>query len=171
MTDAKANMSRYKGYFESLQRAYTNQFESVRNLIDKDIRRTYAKHITLKQKESLFKVLFSYAKRNGEIGYCQGMNVLAYFFITMGFNEEESFWILTYVIENLIPHGYYTNMVAVISDISLLKHLFTVILPLLVSHFRKNMIDINHFLLPWFLMAFSNMENTQVSSKVKNGHI
>lgn len=163
LTDASANIDRYKGYYTDLQAAYNDQFGTTKNIIEKDIRRTYAKEITKEQKEALFRILFSYAKRNGKLGYCQGMNVLAYFLLNFGFTEEQSFWILAYIVETLIPKGYYTNMVAVISDISLLKHLFAVLLPYLATHFQKYAIDVNHFLVPWFLMAFTNIDNLEVS--------
>lgn len=91
--------------------------------------------------------------------------MVGYYFLQMGFSEEQSFWILAYIIENLIPKGYYTDMTAVISDISLLKHMLTVFLPDMVSHFRKYELDINHFLVPWFLMAFTNMDNMAVNLK------
>lgn len=155
-------MSRYKDYYQSLQTAYNDNFALARISIEKDIRRTYASQISKEDREVLFRILFSYAKRNSEIGYCQGMNIIAYFFLTSGFSEEQSFWMLAYLIENIIPKGYYTNMIAVITDISLLKHLFSVLLSGLVSHFLKNMLDINHFLVPWFLMTFTNLENTEV---------
>ena len=134
----------------------------LRKIIEMDILRTYAKEITTEQKSALFRILYSYAKRNMEIGYCQGMNIIAYYLLKLGFHEERVFWIFTYIIENLVPKGYYTNMIAVISDINIFKHILSVLQPNLVLHLSKLLIDIKHFLIPWFLMIFTNLHNFEV---------
>lgn len=42
----------------------------------------------------MHKVLQAYARRNPYVGYCQGMNFILHFIMTMGFEDEECFWIL-----------------------------------------------------------------------------
>lgn len=45
----------------------------------------------------------SVCKRNNEIAYCQGMNFICYFLIEIGFAEEEVFWLMCHLIENIMP--------------------------------------------------------------------
>lgn len=134
----------------------------IQRLIQLDVNRTKVKDITPKQKESMYRILFSYGKRNMKIGYCQGMNSIVYFLLEKGFNEERVFWMLVYILETLVPQGYYTNMGAIISDISLFKHMLSVIKPGLVLHIRQQMIDLNYFLIPWFVMLFTGIDNDEV---------
>lgn len=162
LTDTIANNARYEGYYKSLQGVFNDQLKHLKKIIEMDIMRTYSKEITQEQKDSLFRILYSYAKRNMETGYCQGMNIIAYFLLKVGFTEERVFWIFTYIVENLIPKGYYTNMISVISDISIFKHILSILQPSLVNRLSKLMVDINHFLVPWFLMIFTNLHNFEV---------
>lgn len=39
----------------------------------------------------------------------------------MGFEEEECFWILVGVLEELVPFGYYTNMSGVAVDLKIVN--------------------------------------------------
>lgn len=167
-TDAIANGNRYPGYYESLQSIYDEQIANMAKLIKNDVDRTSVSTITREQKEALFRILFSYAKRNMRLGYCQGINSIAFFLLKRGFAEEKVFWIMVYILEVLIPQGYYTNMSAIISDISLFKHMLSIIRPNLVLHLRRNAYDLNCFLIPWFLMAFTGIDNEEVSLTVKS---
>lgn len=58
----------------------------------------------------------AFSRRNPFIGYCQGLNFIAYFLLTMQFQEEEAFWILSQITETIIPMDYYTNMIGVACD-------------------------------------------------------
>lgn len=65
-------------------------------------------------------ILKSYAKRNPFVGYCQGMNFIVNFMIVMQFGEEDSFWILTSLLEDILPRTYYSNMMGVAVDLKIL---------------------------------------------------
>lgn len=69
------------------------------------------------------RILIALAKRNMDLGYCQGMNFVCYYLIKMGFQEEEIFWLMTYCFENILPKNYYINMLPLIADIKLLKYI------------------------------------------------
>lgn len=127
-----------------------------------DIKRTYAKIITQDTKEKMLRVLYNYSKRNMEIGYCQGMNFICYYFLENGFTEEETFWILAHIIEQVIPKNYYINMVPIIADIKILRQMMKEKIPRLVKHIQDLNVDLNFLLIPWFVMVFTNIQNNDV---------
>lgn len=49
------------------------------------------------------------------------MNFILNFVMTMGFEEEECFWILVSVLEEIVPFGYYTNMSGVAVDLKIIS--------------------------------------------------
>jgi len=51
-------------------------------------------------------VLKCYAMRNPSLGYCQSMNLVVGLFLSIGFSEESSFWLLTELAERIVP-GYW----------------------------------------------------------------
>ena len=111
-----AILSKYEGYQDFFGR-----------IIHADVIRTIHEN-DQKHKEEIIgkmeKLLFSFARRNPYIGYCQGMNFILNFIITMQFTEEECFWLFVTVLEEIIPFSYYTNMSGVAADIKILEHIF-----------------------------------------------
>lgn len=77
----------------------------------------------------MHRILKAYARRNPYVGYCQGMNFILHFIMTMGFEEEECFWILWTLIEEIVPLGYYTNMSGVAVDIKILHIILSILHP------------------------------------------
>jgi hypothetical protein len=91
---------------------YPPYFEKLINLdIERTIRSKDPKEI-----KPLANVLIGFSRRNPYIGYCQGLNFVAHFLLTMQFTEEEAFWILSQIMETVIPMDYFTNMVGVLCD-------------------------------------------------------
>ena len=118
--------------------------------------------MTEKVQKKMFRILFNLAKRNLNIGYCQGMNFICFFLLEMKFSEEEVFWIMDFLIVNLIPKHYYTNMISVLADIKVLKYLILEKKPKLLKFINQNNIDLNCTFIPWFMLVFTNIENIKV---------
>ena len=67
--------------------------------IKKDINRTVQRGQTNEAElKMLGNVLTAFSRRNPYVGYCQGLNFVAYFLLTMQFSEEEAFWLLSEII-------------------------------------------------------------------------
>jgi hypothetical protein len=58
--------------------------------------------------EGLRRVLRAYALHNPEVGYCQSLNFVAGMMLLF-LQEEDAFWLLATIIENLLPPEYYTK--------------------------------------------------------------
>ena len=163
LTDTVANMNRYSEYYSSLLKAYDDQIKGFQKIIKADIDRTRPNTISSEQKMTLHRILSCYAKRNPRLSYCQGMSLLCYHILCLGFEEEETFWIFSYVIERLLPIDYYIDMAIVMCDIGLTKHLLLTQFPALVSHLQQKQIDLNQFLINWFITVFTSLDNEKVS--------
>lgn len=163
-------MLRHRGYYEKLGESFNDQMHCSRHIIINDIKRTYAAVITERTRGQMLRVLFSYAKRNMEVGYCQGMNFICYYLLKVGFEEEEVFWLLVHIFEQLVPKSYYTSMVSIIADIKMLKQVLKQNNPKLVQHIQDLNADLGFLLIPWFVTAFTNVENETVRLSAKNGN-
>ena len=155
-------MDRHRGYYSQLEDSFTDHMHSAKRIIINDIKRTHASVITQDTKDRMFRILYNYSKRNMEVGYCQGMNFVVYHFLEAGFSEEEAFWILAYVTEQLVPKDYYINMVPLIADIKVLRQMLNQKQPRLVEHIQDLTVDLNFMLIPWFIMSFTNLQNDEV---------
>jgi len=89
----------------------------------------------------------------------KGINFLCYFLLEMGFEEEQTFWIICYVFERLIPHNYLINMIPIIADIELLRMVLDRHVPELMRHLSSLNVDLNFILLPFFVTAFTSIKN------------
>ena len=79
--------------------------------IEKDLKRTFAGEETAinsePSKEALRRVLTAYAVHNEETGYCQSMNLLlAHLLLQSGIEEEQAFWLLAVLVEQIVPGTY-----------------------------------------------------------------
>lgn len=123
-------------------------------VIDADVVRT----LDEKSEESHLKlsnILKSYAKRNPFIGYCQGMNFIANFLIVMQFNEEESFWIITSLLEDIMPKTYYSNMMGVAVDLKIIELYLKSKRNRIYTKLQEIQIDISIISLEWLVCVFT----------------
>jgi hypothetical protein len=77
--------------------------------IVKDIDRTFPGHTFFEHDVNmgaLQRVLTAFAVRNPEIGYCQSLNFVAGMLL-LHLPEEDAFWILDVVVNEILPPGYY----------------------------------------------------------------
>ena len=88
-------MNRHKGLYQKLIQC-NNYPDYFNRAIKQDITRTVNKSQTSQHElQSLTNVLLAFSRRNPYVGYCQGLNFVAYFILTMQFTEEEAFWLLS----------------------------------------------------------------------------
>jgi hypothetical protein len=80
------------------------------------------------------------------------------------FNEEEdAFWLLCTIIENILPVSYYSHtLIGVQADIKVLKQLMSTYLPQIDALFKSHEIEISMIAINWFLTLFSNNMHMRV---------
>ncbi|GAB9474870.1 Gtpase-activating protein [Globisporangium polare] len=131
--------------------------------IEKDLPRTFPvdqetdseDHLRKSSMGELRRVLQAYSLRNPAIGYCQSMNFLAAVLLHH-MEEEEAFWVLVAMVEELTPHYHTRSMSGSRADQRVFSDLVQQKLPQLYQHMRALGVDFEPFTLKWFLCLFLN---------------
>ncbi|KAH9256459.1 hypothetical protein BASA81_005373 [Batrachochytrium salamandrivorans] len=127
--------------------------------IERDLHRTFPTNYLYQKDEgiaSLRQVLLAYSLRNPQVGYCQSMNFLVGTLL-LHMTEEEAFWVLASIVEDLVPGYFAPQMVGVHVDqwvfYSLVKSRF----PKLTKHLDEldpQLLSMVSY--QWFLCLFVN---------------
>lgn len=80
---------------------------------------------------------------------------MAVFLLEQGFTEDETFGIMRYLCNEVVPLDYYTNMVSMFSDKIILIELLRYFNRGLYTRIRKYDSDIGSMVFPWFICLFA----------------
>jgi len=131
VSGAHAKASQHPPYYYKRLTAHSPP-PDVLSAIGKDIERTFPGHAlfdSAKGQAELRRILSAFALHNPEIGYCQSLNFLAGFLLTL-LGEEQAFWVMDVLVNELLPPDYYTHtLLGVQTDQRVLAHLVSVLLP------------------------------------------
>ncbi|KAG0221110.1 TBC1 domain member 8B [Mortierella sp. GBA43] len=136
--------------------------------IEKDVVRSMPGHPAYKSaigQGALRRVLYSYSWRNPSIGYAQSMNIVASVLL-LHLKEEDAFWLLATVCEQLLPDYYSKTLLGVQVDQRVFSHLVGISLPSIASHFEDIDVDQATITIPWFLCLFQSAFPAPVSVRV-----
>lgn len=118
------------GYYSSLTQLTAVHESSY--AIAKDIERTFPGHPQFESRTgvlALKRLLLAFSLHNPEIGYCQSINFLAGFLLLL-LSEEQAFWVLDCLINEILPPDYYTRkLLGVHIDQRVISHLVGELLP------------------------------------------
>ncbi|CAA9995281.1 unnamed protein product [Nesidiocoris tenuis] len=118
----------------------------------------------------LKRVLLAYARWNKNVGYCQGLNMLAALILqVMQGSQSATVKVMIYLIEGVLPESYFANNLRGLSvDMAVFRDLLRLKLPELSKHldhlqqdskdsgtsYEPPLCDV--FTMQWFLTLFSN---------------
>jgi len=156
-----ANTLRVPGYYQDIiARSDKDDDPTAVSQIEMDINRTLTDNIFFRKGPGVSKlkeVLRAYARRNPEVGYCQGMNLIAANLLLIMPSAEDAFWILTSIIENILPSGYYDHsLLASRADQQVLRRYVADVLPKLSQHLDDLSIELEALTFQWFLSVFTD---------------
>ncbi|KAG0645934.1 TBC domain-containing [Hyphodiscus hymeniophilus] len=165
-----ATALRIPGYYEDLAHKDGDDDPSIVAQIQMDINRTLTDNIFFRRGAGVAKlkeVLLAYSRRNPEVGYCQGMNLITACLLLIMPTAEDAFWVLTSIIENTLPRGYYDHsLLASRADQQVLRQYVTEILPKLSAHFDDLSIELETLTFQWFLSVFTDCLSAEALFRV-----
>ena len=141
-------------------------FQSFEEIILKDVRRTANCLADPAHFKNVQTVLTCFARRNPEIGYLQGFNFIVDFFLSQGFAPEEAFWILVYIVEDLLHKQFYTSFFPIFADIKFFKCMLYHLNYKIFKHVVDRKLDLFFILHKWFLLHFMEIPNKALTSWV-----
>lgn len=162
---------RVPGYYDDLvNRAELDDNPEVAQQIRADINRTLTDNIFFRKGpgvQKLNEVLLAYSRRNSDVGYCQGMNLITANLLLIMPSAEEAFWILVCIIEKILPSGYYDHsLLASRADQQVLRGYVAEVLPRLSAHFDELGIALETMTFQWFLSVFTDCLSAEALFRV-----
>ncbi|KAK3344255.1 rab-GTPase-TBC domain-containing protein [Lasiosphaeria hispida] len=166
-----ANSLRIPGYYDDIvNRSEEQDDPQVVLQIKADITRTLTDNIFFRKGPGVSKlneVLLAYARRNPEVGYCQGMNLVTANLLLIMPTAEDAFWILVSMVEQILPRGYFDHsLLASRADQQVLRQYVSEILPKLSQHFEDLSIDLETMTFQWFLSIFTDCLSAEALFRV-----
>jgi hypothetical protein len=167
-----ASVMRVPGYYDDLVKGVgaTDPDPSVVAQIEMDIHRTLTDNVFFRKGPGVAKlkdVLLAYSRRNPEVGYCQGMNLIAASLLLIMPTAEDAFWILASMIENILPAHYYDHgLLASRADQQVLRQYITEVLPKLSAHLDNLGIELEALTFQWFLSVFTDCLSAEALYRV-----
>eukprot|EP01119_Soliformovum_irregulare_P019434 TRINITY_DN6147_c0_g1_i1.p1 TRINITY_DN6147_c0_g1~~TRINITY_DN6147_c0_g1_i1.p1 ORF type:complete len:775 (-),score=207.57 TRINITY_DN6147_c0_g1_i1:598-2922(-) len=153
LSGSRSRMQAKPGYYTQLLHHYRNQQTEAMDEIEKDINRALPSHPFYKTNEGvdmLRNILTAFSWRNREIGYCQAMNIIGAVLL-MWMEEEEAFWMLCSICEDLVPEYYNKALLGSQVDQFIFESLVKSNLPDIYNHLTKIGLPIALITLPWFM--------------------
>ncbi|XP_072847998.2 TBC1 domain family member 2A isoform X1 [Pogona vitticeps] len=151
---------RSPGHYQNLLKKCEGAEHPASRQIELDLPRTLTnnKHFILPTSHLLPKlrrILLAFSRQNPTIGYCQGLNRLAAIALLVLEDEENAFWCLVHIVENLMPPDYYSNtLIGSQVDQRVFKDFLSMKLPRLTAHLEQHQIDLALVTFNWFLVVF-----------------
>jgi hypothetical protein len=168
-----AKALRIPGYYEDLVNRPSNETDDdvqITQQIKADITRTLTDNIFFRKGPGVTKlheVLLAYARRNPDVGYCQGMNLVVANLLLLTPSAEDAFWILVAIVETILPQNYFDHsLLASRADQQVLRQYVSEILPKLSAHFDALAIDLETMTFQWFLSLFTDCLSAEALFRV-----
>lgn len=136
--------------------------------VDKDVTRTFPSHgffASESGRASLRNVLLAYSVRNPALGYCQSMNFLVGLLLLV-MSEEHAFWVLCYVVEDLLEDYYAKSMTGLSVDQRVLEALVARKMPRVAQRLQELHVPLSVVATRWHMCIFINSLPTETTMRV-----
>ncbi|RDX61383.1 TBC1 domain family member 2A [Mucuna pruriens] len=157
-------------YYDDLTKAVEGKVTPATRQIDHDLPRTFPGHPWLDTPEghaALRRVLVVYSFRDSDVGYCQGLNYVAALLLLVMKTEEDAFWMLAVLLENVLVNDCYTNNLSGCHvEQRVFKDLLVKKCPRIASHLESLEFDVSLVTTEWFLCLFSKSLPSETTLRV-----
>ena len=164
-----ASSLRIPGYYDDLIHGGDDD-PAILAQIQMDINRTLTDNVFFRKGPGVVKlneVLLAYSRRNPEVGYCQGMNLITASLLLIMPAAEDAFWVLVSMIENILPRHYYDNsLLSSRADQQVLRQYVSELLPRLSAHLDNLGIELEALTFQWFLSLFTDCLSAEALYRV-----
>lgn len=165
-----ASALRVPGYYDDLVSNGVDDDPDILAQIQMDINRTLTDNVFFRKGPGVTKlheVLLAYSRRNPEVGYCQGMNLITASLLLIMPSAEDAFWMLTSMVETILPQHYYDHsLLTSRADQQVLRQYVAEILPKLSSHLDELGIELEALTFQWFLSVFTDCLSAEALFRV-----
>ena len=145
-------------YYQLLLKLATTTTSTFDHPIRIDISRTFqtTDMNTEENRSKLSNVLSAFTVRNPTIGYCQGFNLIVAKLLKSLESEENSFFVLCRIVENILPMNYFADMKGVLIDATIMKSLVKLNFPQLYKHLSLYNLELefNNIFVKWLSTLF-----------------
>ncbi|GAB4859374.1 hypothetical protein Ancab_010837 [Ancistrocladus abbreviatus] len=159
-----------ESYYSDLTKATEGKVTAATRQIDHDIPRTFPGHPWLDSPDghaALRRVLVVYSFRDSYVGYCQGLNYVAALLLLVMKTEEDAFWMLAVLLENVLVNDCYTNNLSGCHvEQRVFKDLLAKKCPRIAAHLEALEFDVSLVATEWFLCLFSKSLPTETTLRV-----
>ncbi|KAJ4848475.1 hypothetical protein Tsubulata_032236 [Turnera subulata] len=167
---AKKKSTVPESYYNDLTKAVEGKITPATKQIDHDLPRTFPGHPWLDTPEghaALRRVLVGYSFRDSDVGYCQGLNYVAALLLLVMKTEEDAFWMLAVLLENVLVNDCYTtNLSGCHVEQRVFKDLLQKKCPRLSAHLEGLEFDVSLVATEWFLCLFSKSLPSETTLRV-----
>lgn len=157
-------------YYDDLIMATEGKVTPATRQIDHDLPRTFPCHPWLDTPQgqaSLRRVLVGYSFRDSDVGYCQGLNYVAALLLLVMKTEEDAFWMLAVLLENVLVNDCYTdNLSGCHVEQRVFKDLLAKKCPRIAAHLEAMEFDVSLVATEWFLCLFSKSLPSETTLRV-----
>jgi len=157
-------------YYDDLTSAVQDRVTPATKQIDHDLPRTFPGHPWLDTPEghaAVRRVLVGYSFRDSDVGYCQGLNYVAALLLLVMKTEEEAFWMLAVLLEDVLVNDCYTdNLSGCHVEQRVFQDLLTKKCPRLSAHLEALGFDVSLVATEWFLCLFSKSLPSETTMRV-----
>ncbi|ORY35339.1 rab-GTPase-TBC domain-domain-containing protein [Naematelia encephala] len=149
------------GEYAGILKKHEGQDNPVLADIEKDVGRTFPGNVFFGGDgpgvAKLRRVLVAYSWHNPEVGYCQGMNMLAATLLLTHTDEEQAFWTLRSLIESLLPPQFFApTLLGSRADQRVLDGLVAHFVPRVHAHLVKLGCELASLTFGWWLSLFTD---------------
>ncbi|KAK4369384.1 hypothetical protein RND71_013176 [Anisodus tanguticus] len=167
---AKKKSTVPESYYQDLTMAVVDMVTPTTKQIDHDLPRTFPGHPwldTIEGHAALRRVLVAYSFRDSDVGYCQGLNYVAALLLLVMKTEEDAFWMLAVLLENVLVSDCYTNNLSGCHvEQRVFKDLLTKKCPRLAAHLDALKFDVSLVCTEWFLCLYSKSFPSETTLRV-----
>lgn len=161
-----ANNIRDPELYDSLQHDTLTDKVTLRE-IDVDVDRTLANNVFFREgvgKDRLHSILVAFASHNPDIGYSQGLNIIAANLLLMVPAPEDGFALLEILVRDILPSAYYSrdggiSGLALERDGQVTESYVSDLFPALHKHLRAKGAPLTMFTPGWFISGFASCVN------------